>query len=503
MHNNKMSTLEVRRLNSLSKQHIYQPMRRLVRARIPGQLFQVVFSLVLLPLDNTILVTVLAWCYLSSFFSLNTARRYEVTRDVQFRPKTILVTGVNTSYGLRIARSWYNEGHRVVGADITEPRFASGESKSMALVAYYRIPKPQYVSRLLDIVLREKVDIWIPCSQDASVADDSTAKQAIESRTSCKCITLDPQLSSQWSRPDSFLQHLTDQGLPAVENHQVLSRDSIHKILHRSPTKTYHIRQSAPALDLNKTIVLPKRTLSLTYLEVSEIQISKDSPWLMQQHARLGEFTAELIVIRGHVVAITIFPANRESIWGSSPLNEGLAATIHRVIKRFASKSGARINGHFSVRLMVDEELISNSVRYEVRIAGCTQGAAAVPHLLQRTSPSSLVNGYLVIISKDDISMTSVDASSSKASFSSRLTRLPSLYLIVKGFAERELPPALRSVVQNIDRKLNEADNLLLFWANWRFAFMDPVPWWWHAHVYSPLTQLDQVLDSIKQACAS
>ncbi|KAL4962529.1 uncharacterized protein BDV14DRAFT_105312 [Aspergillus stella-maris] len=498
-----MSTLEMRQLNSLSKQHIYQPMRQLARARVLGQLFQVAISVALLPLDNTILVTVLAWCYLSSFVSLNTTRRREVIRDVQFRPKTILVTGVNTPYGLRVARIWYNEGHRVVGADITESRFASGESKSMALVAYYRIPKPQYVSRLLDIVLREKVDIWIPCSQDASVADDSTAKQAIESRTSCKCITLDPQLSSQWSQSDSFLQYLTDQGLPAVENHQVLSRDSIHKILHRSPTKTYHIRQSAPAVDLNKTIVLPKRTLSLTYLEVSEIQISKDSPWLMQQHARLGEFTADLIVIRGHVVAIMIRPANRESVWGSSPLNNGLAATIHRVIEKFASKGGSRINGHFSVRLMVDEERISNSVRYEVRIADCTQGAATVTHLLQKISSRSLVNGYLAIISKEDVPKTSVDVLSFRVDFSSRLTQLPSLYLNVNGFAERVISPTLRSVVQNIDKKLDEADNILLFWANWRFAFMDPLPWWWHAHVYSPLTQLDQVLDSIKQACAS
>ncbi|KAL4958310.1 hypothetical protein BDW69DRAFT_154194 [Aspergillus filifer] len=500
MHSIKMSTLKVRPLNSLLKQHIYQPMRRLVRARILRQLFQVAVSLIFLPLDNTILVVVLASCYLSSFFFLNTTRRREVLQNVQFRPKTILVTGVNTPHGLHVARSWYNEGHRVVGADNTEPRFASGESKSMALVNYYRIPNPQYVSRLLDIVLREKVDIWIPCSQDASVADDSTAKQAIESRTSCKCITLEPQLSSQWSRPDSFLQYLVDQGLPAVENHRVLSRDSIHKILHRSPTKIYHIRQTAPAVDL-KTIVLPKRTLSLTYLEVSEIQISKDSPWLMQQHARLGEFTAELIVIRGHVVAIMIRPANRVSAWGSSPLNEGLAATIHRVIERFASKGGLRINGHFSVHLMVDEELVSNSVRYEVRIAGCTQGAAAVTHLLQRTSSRLLVNGYLAIISKEEVSKTSVDALSSRVSYSSTLTQLPSLCLIVKGLAERVLSLALRAVAQNIDRKLGEADNFLVFWADWRFAFMDPLPWWWHTHVYSPLTQLDQVLESIKQAC--
>ncbi|KAL4946025.1 hypothetical protein BDV06DRAFT_168014 [Aspergillus oleicola] len=500
-----MSTLQVQRLNSLSKQHIYQPVQRPARAQILSHLFQVAISLVFLPLDNTLFIVAVVLGYLSSFFPLLKTQKWrrDILHDVQFRPKAILVTGVNTPHGLHVARCWYDAGHRVVGADITEAIIASGESMSRSLVAYYRIPKALYVSRLLDIVLREKVDIWIPCSQDASVADDCMAKQAIENRTACKCVSLDPQLSSQWSRPDSFLHYLNDQGLPAVENHRVLSRDSIHKILNRSPTKTYHIRQIAPAVDLNKTIVLPKRTLSLTYLEVSEIQISKDSPWLMQQHARLGEFTAELLVICGRVAAIMIRPADRESVWGSSPLNKGLAATIHRVMERFASKGGSRINGHFSVRLMVDEELVSNSVRYEVRIAGCTQGAAAVTHLLQKTSPSSLVNGYLAIISKDDVPKNSVDALGSKTSLSSRLTQLPSVYQIIRRFAVRGIPPALHPVAHEIDRGLDEAGKLLMFWANWRFSFMDPLPWWWHAHVNRPLTKLDQIFHSIEQACAS
>lgn len=495
-----MSALEVRRANAISKRHILQQARRVFHSGTLSHLVRIAISLVLLPLDNSILFVAVFLTCLSPFFRrLETLhRRKKILQDLQFRPKTVLVTGVNTPHGLRVARCWYNEGHRVVGADITDARFSSGESMSRAFVAYYRIPKAQYVSRLLDIVLREKVDIWIPCARDASVVDDAMAKQAIESQTSCKCTTLDTELAIQWGQLETLIPYLTERDLPVVENHQVQSRDSIHKILHRSPTKVYHMRKPTPPIETEEAIVLPKRTLSSTYTEVSQIQVSKDSPWLMQQHVRLGEFIAELLIVCGHVTAIMIRPASRDSVWGCSPLHEGLSAAIHRVVDSFASKSGSRVTAHLAVRLMVDEELTSNSVRYEVNIADCTQDAAAVTHLLRDTPPHALVNGYLAALSEDGIPKASVNAFSSE-----KLSRLPSAYEIIKSYDVRKLLPALYPLAQGIDWAVDEASKLLVFWKNWRFSVADPLPWWWHTHVYWPLRELDLLLHSTKQADAS
>ncbi|KAL4920709.1 hypothetical protein BDW62DRAFT_162647 [Aspergillus aurantiobrunneus] len=492
-----MSSLDVRRLNSIPKRQIYRSMRKLLQGQVL-HLFRMVVSLALLPLDTSIFFVAAAVAYfLPSFLQLETLHRQEILRDVQFRPKTVLITGLDTPHGLRVARCWYNEGHRVVGADITDTRFASGESMSRALVGYYRIPKAQYASRLLDIVLREKVDIWIPCAQDASAVDDALAKQAIEGRTGCKCVTLDTELAIQWSRSETFVQYLTKQDLPVVENYQVQSRDSIHRILHRSPTKVYHIRKTAPAVNVEGAIVLPKRTLSSTYSKVSEIQISKDNPWLMQQHARLGELLAELLIINGYVNAIAIRPASQESAWGSSPLNEGLAAAIHQVMNSFASRGGPRVTGHLILRLMVDKQLTSNSVRYDVHIAGCTQGAAAIAHLLQNTHSQSLVNGYLAILSEDGISNTSMDVfTRPKASITRIPSRLPSVYKTIKSWDVRKVLPALYPVAQRIDWAVDEAGKLLMFWKNWRFSFTDPLPWWWHTHVSWPLREVELVLHS-------
>ncbi|KAL6236170.1 hypothetical protein BDW75DRAFT_207550 [Aspergillus navahoensis] len=490
-----MTALGVQRLNSISRRQIYQTIRRLLQRRILGHLFRIVISLLFLPLDNLILFVTLAVGFLSSFFPHSAlCRRKGILQDVRFRPKTILITGLDTPHGLHIARCWYNAGHRVVGADVVEARFASGESLSRALVAHYHLPKSQYVSRLLEIVLREKVDIWIPCSQDTSVVDDGMAKQTIESRTNCRCVTLDPELASQWSRSESFVQYLVDHGHSIVENHEVRSRDSIHKILHRSPTKVYHIRKTTPAVNIGEIIVLPKRTLSSTYSEVSKIQVSEDSPWVMQQHARLGELNAEVLIILGHVAAIMICPASQGSDWGCSRIDEGLAAAAHQVADKLASEGGSRLSGHFLLRLMVDEQLHPNSVRYEVHIAGCTQGAAAIADLLLNIHPRTLVDGYLTIL--EDALKTSVDGFSRPHVRISMLSRPLSIYQAIKSQGSRKAPTALYPVAQQIDWALDKAGKLMLFWMDWRFSIVDPLPWWWHTHVYWPLTELESILES-------
>ncbi|CEL04619.1 hypothetical protein ASPCAL05747 [Aspergillus calidoustus] len=494
-----MSALGVRRAVGSSRRQIFHLMRHLLQAQIHRHFFHIALSLVLLPLDNAILFVAVILNYLRSWFPQSGSRtRHQILQDERFYPKTVLVTGIDTPYGLRVARCCYFEGHRVIGADITDSRVIPGEGMSKAIFAYYRLQKPRYVSNLLDIVQREKVDIWIPCSRDVSTVEDAMAKQAIEGRTSCKCITLDSEFSSQWGRSELFHQYLEQNALPIVESHQVHSRDSIHRILHRSPTKVYHIRKTAAVLRQDTIVVLPKRTLSSTYTQVSEIQVSKDCPWVMQQYARLGEFIAELLLVGGHVTAITIRPANERSDWGYSPLNKGLATAIHTLMEKFASSGGSRATGHLSLQLMVDEELGADSVRYAVHIAGCTQGAAAVTHLLTETPAQALVDGYLSALSENAASNPSSDAlhNYARTSITKIPSRRPSLYQTVKGYDVRRVLPALYPVAQQIDWALEEAGQLLVFLKDWRFSVDDPLPWWWHRHVFWLLRELGLILGS-------
>ncbi|KNG82576.1 hypothetical protein ANOM_009753 [Aspergillus nomiae NRRL 13137] len=493
-----MSIPTVRRaFGSIPKQRTLQSVRGLFQIQILALLLRIAISIILLPLDNTILFATCLLGHFSVFLSHSNPvhRRQAARRDVQFYPKTILISGIDTPYGLALARCLYYHGHRVVGADITEFPFASGEGMSKTLATFYRIPRSHYVSRLLDIIQREKADIWIPCSSRASVLEDAMAKQVIESRTACRCIHLDTELANRFSDTESFTQYLVEKELPVVENYQVQSRDSVHKILHRSPSKVYHMRRSDVAVNDKKVVVLPKRTLSMTYSEVSEIQISKDRPWVLQQQARLGEFFAELLLVGGQVKAIKIRPADNQP-WGHSRLDEGLAWAIHRLMDRFALKGGHRMTGHLCLQLLVDEEFDANNVRYVTHIAGCTQGTNSVKRLLQEPSPS-LIDGYLAVLSSqpDD---TSTDLArkriQARASISTISQRQFSFYETLKQCDVRRVLPSLYPVAQQLDHLVGQAGDLLLFWKDPRFSVLDPLPWWWNAHIYQPLKELELVL---------
>ncbi|OQD88127.1 hypothetical protein PENANT_c004G01358 [Penicillium antarcticum] len=462
-----------------------------IAIRVFWHLFRICLSFSLLFLDNTILAVASCLAYLRSV-----ASRRRTRRNVRFYPKTVLITGVGAPHALALARAWTAEGHCVVGADVTDLDLPirSGASMSKALQAFYRIPKDHYISRLLDVIHREKVDIWIPCSPKATPSEDATARQVVESRTSCKCITFDTELATCFSHTDTFRQYVIERGLPVLEYHKVLSRDSVHKILHRSPSKSYQMLRASPSAN-DKAMRLPKRTTSKTYTSISEIQISKDRPWILQQHSRLGELFADILVVRGHVQAINVRLSSAHSVpWGTSRLDEALAAAIHQLMQTFAAKIGPRLTGHLSVRLMVDEEFDVHSVRHAVYIAGCVPGAQAVERLLQDIiSPTA---GYLSVFPSDPVdvsSKTTPTLSSSRATSLSRFSAAGRLTALLFQSSW------LRYVILVLG--LSKAEFVrLLFWKDPLFSFQDPLPWWWQAHVYQPLREIWILVKQTREA---
>jgi hypothetical protein len=456
-------------------------------------LFRISVSFALLFADNTVLVTTLLLARLQYV-----ADRYHKPRhDLPFYPKTVLITGIGTPHGLALARAWAAGGHHVVGADVADLDLPirSGGSMSRTLLTFYRVPKDHYISRILDIVHREKVDVWIPCSPKATAIEDATARQVIESRTSCKCIAFDTDLATRFLHTDSFAQFLTERNLPVVERHQVNSRDSIHKILHRSPSKSYQIQRLGSS-SKEAGLLLPKRTLSKTYSEVSEIQINQNYPWILQQQTRLGEFYADILVIRGHVHAIKVRLAKAQKPhWGASPLDEALATAIHRLMQSFAVKGGARMTGHLSVRLLVDEEFDHSSVRHTIHIADCVPGAAAAENLVRdATCP---VAGYLAVLAPEPTNQANWEVVASLSPTprpGSRLIGIESEMFVNSPLAFFPFKIAKRA------KALVETEAVpFIFWSHPLFSFRDPFPWWWHVHVYQPLREVWLLMKQIRE----
>src|SRR4051794_7853924 len=75
----------------------------------------IAISLVFLPLDTFIL----GFSYLLNhiFHNKSEESRRNARSKPGFQPRTILVTGVGMTKGLVLARSFYEAGHKVLGAD--------------------------------------------------------------------------------------------------------------------------------------------------------------------------------------------------------------------------------------------------------------------------------------------------------------------------------------------------------------------------------------------------
>lgn len=394
---------------------------------------------------------------------------------------------------MKLARAWAAEGHRVIGADVADLDLPirSGGGMSNALVAFYRIPENRYTSRLLEVIHREKVDLWIPCSPKVTFLEDATARRVIECRTGCRCITFDPDQAVWLASSESFTKFVKEKGFPVLESHKVQSRDSVHKILHRSPSKSYQISRATPTAN-DRALILPRRTLSKTYNCVSEIRITADRPWILQQQSRLGGLFADLLVVRGHIQAIQVRRSDATSSSREpSRLDEALTTAVHKLMQSLAIKCGSWFTGHLTVQFMVDEEFDAHSVRHSIYIAGCTPGPTVIERL-SRNVPCPIA-GYLSVFTSDPVDLGDVKATLCSAPAAKSPTRAvirPTSFLLFS---------PLYFALTILEAVKTESEHLL-FWRNPFFTLLDPLPWWWEVHVYQPLREVWILVKQTREA---
>jgi catechol O-methyltransferase len=173
-------------------------------------------SIAFLPLSSSIL----AFSYTcSTAFPQNGLRR-EIRSSPRFQPKTILVTGVGTAKGLRIARAFYETGHKVIGADFEPLGVPSSGRFSRALSSFHHLRMPNassgatlYMRDLIRIIEEEDVQLWLSCSGIVSSVDDGEARELVEHRTRCSTFQVDFETASKISDGDEFASYARSIGL--------------------------------------------------------------------------------------------------------------------------------------------------------------------------------------------------------------------------------------------------------------------------------------------------
>jgi catechol O-methyltransferase len=429
-------------------------------------------SLAFLPVSSTILIASYGF---QTVYSQPRLRR-AIRGSPRFRAKTILISGIGTPQGLRIARVFYETGHEVIGVDFEADGVYLHARFSKAVRKFYRLRNYSthygnalYLRDLVNIAEKEHADLYINCSSHITPADYAEITDAMRGKTSCSTLSLDSKLLDNFSSRDKSLEYMKDLGLPVPELFYVRSRADIHKILHDSQgRKKYTLNAANGSVTRTPRTMLPRRTLSQTYNDVSRIKITKDKPWTMEQCFVVGEqYTTFSVIIGGKVrafAAAQLAPGN----------------TSYSNIRADNGIGKAMLNGLEWSVLPVDCKI---NISPPVLLFAGTAGSMA----LTRAYMTALVpatNGLSTFTGMGALpdSMDHVIAPESALG----------TYYIGQDLLDLVLRPTVQALMLRV-RILQLVRNLLtfvehvLFWRDGIFEVWDPLPAFLLYHVYMPI----------------
>lgn len=286
-----------------------------------------------------------------------------------FKARKILISGVGTPYGLRLARAFHEVGHDVIGVDSQSSLIPLHARWCTSLVKYRRLrarTDAALVRELQSLIQTESVDLWIDCSQSIPLTTLTAAKQ-IEQRTSCVCFVAPDNVVALTSTPQAFIAFADQKGLPVPDSHHVKSRDDIHNVLnHCRGKKRYVLKSSNSSAPVKSQTLLPRRTLSQTYNDVALVKIRDSAPlWLEQYLDGLQKYRSFSILAKGQVQA---FSACQQSRDGSYTLlrSAPLQTSMMRFVASLAQHFGSDVSCHLCVDFCVDEKENESGVEQRV-----------------------------------------------------------------------------------------------------------------------------------------
>jgi catechol O-methyltransferase len=444
-----------------------------------------------------------------SFSSFNASRRW-TRRRPSFRPKTVLVTGVNMNKGLALARTFHEAGHDVIGADFEPYGIPIPGRFSRSLRRFYRLPKPTerdgstfYIDTLLRIIRREKVNLWVSCSGLFTAMEDAQAKEAIEQLSDCVAIQFDVATTSILHQKHIFIQRTQDLGLPIPKTHQVTSKNAVHEMLYGpAASKTKYIMKAVGIEDSFRAdlTLLPLRTMSETDNHIAPFPISNSTPWVLQEYIQGKEYCTHALIINNVVKTfVACLSSDLVMRYEALPSHSSLSLAMQRFTQEFVARSEPGMTGHLSFDFMVQEDVSEKGVHLGLRVIECNPRAHTAvvlfagrshevaeaylsalpphvdgngrsdPHVLQRRSSSDASDD------NQDLIVTPRENQPTVYWIGHEIVTLLFLPFVFGKFSPSTYLTNIATLMQRV-----------LFWTDGMFAIWDPVPMWWLYQVYWP-----------------
>lgn len=447
----------------------------------------ILLSVCFIPVDCTVLC--LSYVFGAWRRSHIAWRRADSHASRDHRSYRVLVTGVGMTKGLTLARLFHRSGHHVVGADF-DPNACGRMSNCVA--KYYRLRPPSiengslpYVESLLEIIMKEKIDVWVSCSGVASAAEDGEAMEVVRERTNCQTIQFNVKMTTTLHEKSNFINYVRDLGLTTPDTHVVESIEMAESALRDAPANNKYIMKPIGMDDAARgdMTLLPMQTSEQTHRHISRLRPSKRNPFILQEFVQGSEYCTHALVVRGEVKAFVACPsAELLMYYEALPSESALSQAMLRFTSTLASKSGDDFTGHLSFDFLVKDTSPSNPDDIFLYPIECNPRAHTAVVLFSETS--SMVDAYLSVFSARDTRKPTGDVVVIPA------TRRKYFWLghdIVTLLAAHGPPGAYRGVIHR-----------LMKWHDGTFELADPLPWFWLYHVFWPSQFLRCILSGTR-----
>ncbi|WP_193198814.1 ATP-grasp domain-containing protein [Nostoc sp. MG11] len=253
----------------------------IVKAKIVA-LFKTLGTLALLllalPLNAFVVLVSLLWGIVRKPF----AKKITVAAHSQ----NILVSGAKMTKALQLARSFHAAAHRVILIE-GHKYWLSGHRFSNAVSRFYTVPAPQddpegYTKALLEIVKKEKIDVYVPVCSPVASYYDSLAKPVLSEY--CEVFHFDADITAMLDDKFAFTDQARSLGLSVPKSFKITDPEQIINFDFSQETRKYIVKSisydSVRRLNLTK---LPCDTPEETAAFVRSLPISPEKPWIMQE----------------------------------------------------------------------------------------------------------------------------------------------------------------------------------------------------------------------------
>ncbi len=234
---------------------------------------------------------------------LSTSRPGRLLRRAQIRENPpCMISGGKMTKALHLARAFHAAGHRVVLVESARYRL-TGHRFSRAVDRFYPVPDARddgYAAALLDIVLAEGVDVYVPVCSPVSSYYDALAKPVLQRY--CEVLHADADTVAVVDDKHAFAAHAAALGLPVPRTHLITDPAQVEDF-DFDPHGPSYILKSIPYGPVNRLDLtpLPRPTRAETAAFARSKPISPDRPWILQELLTGTEYCTHSALRAGEV----------------------------------------------------------------------------------------------------------------------------------------------------------------------------------------------------------